>query len=812
MKKKISILFLFIFLSVILIYFLSVNLKASTDEVPRKLALLVGISDYNRNNGVNDLHGKEDAVTLAKTLTENEKFGFKEDDVILLSNEEATLEGIEKAFREHLIKNAKPGDVVLFYFSGHGEQISDDNGDEMDGQDECLVPYDYNEKNQPRVKDDLLEKLLDELADTMKKDPSGEVQGDILVMLDSCHSGTATKGIADGRGIVWDEELYGEPQENPDGEEDNAGGFLAKGSTSEGYLLISACKSSQVAKEDLTERGVLTYYFISALEKSGTGTTYFDLFERLNRMIKSAGWEQEPQMEGEGNRPLFKGISAPANYMTVQPVELEITDETIDKAKYEMEWFNISSVKKNLEGKLSPEKYKTVGYMNYTFSGKELEKLNFTPEEIAIVIGEAKSEKFADLKSLLNLKLSRKTLIEKLTGFGCKSKDIEKILQIASPVTGEYILIEIPAGKLHGMTEGSVFVLYPYESDMSNENDIIGRSEIKEVYLETSVAKVIIEDNSVPDTDKLSEAKAIEISHNYQSPLIVYIQDNEKLGEELKDLKVINTEEACEDNYDIKIYGKDGFIILEDREGNVISHKVENSEGAGKSIHNILLSEWRKRFLMDLSNDSVKVEVRIGRFEAGDVITDPYNERQIESINGEPVWIEPDENNEIVLYEDEWVTFELRNLSSEDIYITLIAMDEKGDYRSIFPNPESSDYNQIKEENKYIKLASDGRWYRIPFNAPESFYKNYAFKTAPSSGRELVKVIATLTPANFSSLFRQNAAEEIAAKGESAVLESCGNSPLAFLLLDMYEGTRGENTVETDFWGTADLFFTTKKK
>ena len=51
------------------------------------------------------------------------RFGFKADDIITLSDRQATREDIETAFIEHLTKQAKPDDVVVFHFSGYGGQI-----------------------------------------------------------------------------------------------------------------------------------------------------------------------------------------------------------------------------------------------------------------------------------------------------------------------------------------------------------------------------------------------------------------------------------------------------------------------------------------------------------------------------------------------------------------------------------------------------------------------------------------------------------------------------------------------------------------
>lgn len=55
---------------------------------------------------------------------------------------EASRKNLESAVTEWLPSVSHPGDTVVIYFSGHGTQIADDNGDEADGLDEALIPCD----------------------------------------------------------------------------------------------------------------------------------------------------------------------------------------------------------------------------------------------------------------------------------------------------------------------------------------------------------------------------------------------------------------------------------------------------------------------------------------------------------------------------------------------------------------------------------------------------------------------------------------------------------------------------------------------
>ena len=55
---------------------------------------------------------------------------------------EPTKAAIEEGITEWLVGNARPGDNVVIWYSGHGSQMWDEDGDEDDGLDETLAPAD----------------------------------------------------------------------------------------------------------------------------------------------------------------------------------------------------------------------------------------------------------------------------------------------------------------------------------------------------------------------------------------------------------------------------------------------------------------------------------------------------------------------------------------------------------------------------------------------------------------------------------------------------------------------------------------------
>jgi hypothetical protein len=96
--------------------------QALAQTSSRKLALLIGINQYLQPS----LGGCLTDVELQKELLVY-RFGFQPSDILSLTDDQASRDVIEKAFFDHLGKQAKPGDVVFFHFSGFGSRIQSAN-------------------------------------------------------------------------------------------------------------------------------------------------------------------------------------------------------------------------------------------------------------------------------------------------------------------------------------------------------------------------------------------------------------------------------------------------------------------------------------------------------------------------------------------------------------------------------------------------------------------------------------------------------------------------------------------------------------
>jgi uncharacterized caspase-like protein len=184
--------------------------KVLAQNTPRKKALLVGINDYLGIGGdfknafykLDRLKGAVKDVEIQRNLLIY-RFGFKESDIIILTDKDATRSTILQNL-ESLTKWAKPGDVVVFHFSGHGSKVADPDKLFPDGRVSTIVPYDaYLPPGYPgkggTVKD-ITGHTLWLLMQAFNTE-------NVTFLLDCCYSGGARQGIVTARARPGDEEL-----------------------------------------------------------------------------------------------------------------------------------------------------------------------------------------------------------------------------------------------------------------------------------------------------------------------------------------------------------------------------------------------------------------------------------------------------------------------------------------------------------------------------------------------------------------------------------------------------------------------------
>jgi hypothetical protein len=109
-------------------------------------ALLIGVSRFAQLDQA--LPGIDIDIELVKRGFE--RLGLDDTQMRLIEDDEATLARIRAAIQGWATLNLKSTDRVFIYFTGYGSQVADTDGDEQDGLDEVLLPYDAELEPQPR--------------------------------------------------------------------------------------------------------------------------------------------------------------------------------------------------------------------------------------------------------------------------------------------------------------------------------------------------------------------------------------------------------------------------------------------------------------------------------------------------------------------------------------------------------------------------------------------------------------------------------------------------------------------------------------
>jgi len=186
--------------------------KPAPKPAPKKRSLLVGISDYQRSDPggkFDDLNSGNDIKTIASVLAE--RFHFRDEEIRTLTTKaETRRDNILQEFRRFLIEPTGEGDVIVFYYAGHGSQVEDRN--EPDGLDETLVPSDYANDGSRDIRDKEIADLLIALK--------GRHPATVFLGFDSCHSATAFRGDLPSpfnkqRGMSF-QERFGRKKPRPD--------------------------------------------------------------------------------------------------------------------------------------------------------------------------------------------------------------------------------------------------------------------------------------------------------------------------------------------------------------------------------------------------------------------------------------------------------------------------------------------------------------------------------------------------------------------------------------------------------------------
>jgi metacaspase-1 len=284
-------------------------------------ALLVGLNHYPDPG--NQLRGCVNDVRQTSEMLQ-QRHGFDAARGIkLLIDARATTRAIVKELR-WLLDGSAAGDVLVFHYSGHGAQVPDRHGDEHDGLDEIICPYDLD-WDDPFTDDDLFE-IVKDLA------PGAN----LTVVLDCCHSGTGLRrpigpGVAARPKYVPAPSAAEQPVARPARRLESLGGAVRQTraaaavtrfgarAAARGAILIAGCRANQVSADawiDGEFHGALTYYLWKAAAEAQFQATYAQLARRTRSLLVENDYDQIPQLEGPGallERTAFEPFVAPSD-------------------------------------------------------------------------------------------------------------------------------------------------------------------------------------------------------------------------------------------------------------------------------------------------------------------------------------------------------------------------------------------------------------------------------------------------------------------------------------------------------------------
>ena len=299
-------------------------------------ALLVGCTTYDNLGPESSLRGPVNDVSLMRDML-IKRFGFSDGNIRTLTEDPAAharplKNNIIKELRD-LEQKLNSGDRVVLLLSGHGSQQPNDDPDdrddpEPDGLDEIFCPADIDISDDPGSPFAINALTDDELRISIKA--IRKHGAFVWVIVDSCHSGSAVRGMEVYRQIS-PERLVGSEAISKARAKVKVGtrgisrddSVMDAASPEEGGLIaIYAAQPNEPTlemmlpdeSEDSQWRGLLTYTLIEIITSAQSQLTYRELVQRIHNEYIMAygrlgptplieGLDQQLQVLGQADSP-----------------------------------------------------------------------------------------------------------------------------------------------------------------------------------------------------------------------------------------------------------------------------------------------------------------------------------------------------------------------------------------------------------------------------------------------------------------------------------------------------------------------------
>ncbi len=228
---------------------------------PRKVwAVIVGVAGYSHMPALR--YTDDDAYRFYAFLKSAEGGGLRDEQIRILIDEEATRQRILETV-EDLFSQARPEDLVLFYFSGHGVKGA-------------FLPIDFDGYNNKLFYEELNERIQSSSARYR------------ICLADACHSG----GLFTDRSVEPQEELLRF--------------YQPLFETSSGTAIIMSSKSEETSLESAGLRqGVFSHFMMRGLKGEADGNrdgfvTIRELYDFIYVHVRAyTGMRQSPVIRGE---------------------------------------------------------------------------------------------------------------------------------------------------------------------------------------------------------------------------------------------------------------------------------------------------------------------------------------------------------------------------------------------------------------------------------------------------------------------------------------------------------------------------------
>lgn len=288
--------------------------QALAQNTGRKLAILIGINQYHGADlqHTNDLRGCLTDVELQRELLIY-RFGFQPEDIVTLTNSQATRQNIESALVNHIFDQAKGDDIVIFHFSGYGSKVrlnaTDINGDNLQNS---LVPFDSMALGEMGEVNDILEENLWSgwraipteniitVLDTCYTYPGSDLHGNLRIRARS----NPAIGIINQNGS----ELANKFPVNLDKNQQNIPG-----------VLLTATKPNQSAGEmqwNGFTSGLFTYALTQTLWQANTTSWQINFNKAARIVAQITTLEQQPSIKTDGKVAEIP-LTSPNSYVGV---------------------------------------------------------------------------------------------------------------------------------------------------------------------------------------------------------------------------------------------------------------------------------------------------------------------------------------------------------------------------------------------------------------------------------------------------------------------------------------------------------------